>query len=75
MVNDYADTDKTTQILSENFEGFSQMFKEQSGEKCTIYMCQAGGGGSGSLGEYSRCLKAAVVILKGQCNEIFETFY
>ena len=40
------------------------MFKEQSGEKCTIYMCQAGGGDSGSLGEYSRCLKAAVVILK-----------
>ena len=51
MVNDYADTDKTTQILSENFEGFSQMFKEQSGEKCTIYMCQAGEGGTAEVWE------------------------
>ena len=40
-----------------------------------LYVSGRGGGDSGSLGEYSRCLKAAVVILKGQCNEIFETFY
>ena len=33
VVNDYADTDKTTWTLSENFEGFSQILKEQSGEK------------------------------------------
>ena len=34
VVNDYADTDKTTRTLSENFEGFSQILKEQSGKKC-----------------------------------------
>ena len=33
VVNDYADTDKTTRTFSENFEGFSQILKEQSGEK------------------------------------------
>ena len=33
IVLDYADTDKTTRTLSENFEGFSQILKEQSGEK------------------------------------------
>ena len=33
VVNKYADTDKTTQTLLENFEGFSQILKEQSGEK------------------------------------------
>ena len=33
VVNDYADTDKTTQTLSENFEGFSQILKEQLGEQ------------------------------------------
>ena len=35
MVNDYAYTDKTTRTLSENFEGFSQILKEKSGEKST----------------------------------------
>ena len=33
MVIDYADTYNTMQTLSENFEGFSQILKEQSGEK------------------------------------------
>ena len=33
VVNNYADTDKTTWTLSVNFEGFSQILKEQSGEK------------------------------------------
>ena len=33
VVNDYPDTDKITQTLSENFEGFSQIWKEQSGKK------------------------------------------
>ena len=33
MVNDYVDMDKTTPTLSENFEGFSQILKEQSGGK------------------------------------------
>ena len=33
IVNNNADTDKTTRTLSENFEGFSQILKEQSGEK------------------------------------------
>ena len=33
MVNNYADTDKTIWTLLENFEGFSQILKEQSGEK------------------------------------------
>ena len=33
VVNDYADTTMTTQTLSENFEGFSQILKEQSGDK------------------------------------------
>ena len=43
MTNDYAYTihsvgianncDKTTRTLSENFEGFSQILKEQSGKK------------------------------------------
>ena len=33
IVLDYADTDKTTRTLSENFEGFSQILKEQSGKK------------------------------------------
>ena len=32
-VSGYADTDKTTKKLSGNFEGFSQILKEQSGEK------------------------------------------
>ena len=32
-VNDYVDTTKTMQTLSENFKGFSQILKEQSGEK------------------------------------------
>ena len=32
-VNDYADTSKTTRTLFENFEGFSQILKEQSGKK------------------------------------------
>ena len=35
VVNDYADTDKTTRTLSKNLEGFSQILKEQSGEKGT----------------------------------------
>ena len=30
---DYADTDKNTCPLSENFEGFSQILKEHSGKK------------------------------------------
>ena len=33
LVNKYADTDRTTQTLLENFEGFSQILKEQSEEK------------------------------------------
>ena len=33
VVNDYADTDKTLRALLENFEGFSQILKEQSGKK------------------------------------------
>ena len=33
MVNDYPDTSMTTQTLFENFEGFSQILKEQSGKK------------------------------------------
>ena len=33
VVNNYANTDKTTRTLLENFEGFSQILKEQSGEK------------------------------------------
>ena len=33
VVNDHADTDKTTRTLSENFEGFSWILKKQSGEK------------------------------------------
>ena len=33
IVNNYATTDKTLWTLSENFEEFSQMLKEQSGEK------------------------------------------
>ena len=33
VVNDYADTDKTMGTLLENFEGFSQILKEPSGEK------------------------------------------
>ena len=33
VVNDDADTDKTTRTFSENFEGFSQILKEQSVEK------------------------------------------
>ena len=32
-VVDYADTLMTTQTLFENFEGFSQILKEQSGKK------------------------------------------
>ena len=31
-IYDYADTDKTAQTLAENFEGFSQFLKEQSGK-------------------------------------------
>ena len=33
IVNDYADMDKTTQTLYENFEGFWQILKEQSDKK------------------------------------------
>ena len=33
IVNDYADMDKTTQKLYENFEGFWQILKEQSDKK------------------------------------------
>ena len=33
VVNDYPDTTKTKRTLLENFEGFSQILKEQSGEK------------------------------------------
>ena len=33
--NGYPDTTKTTQTLSENFEGFSKTLKEQSGKKVT----------------------------------------
>ena len=33
VVNDYADTRKTTQTFSENFEGISQILNEQLGEK------------------------------------------
>ena len=36
VVNDYVNTDKTTWTLSEYFEGFSQILKEQSSEKVTI---------------------------------------
>ena len=33
VVNKYVNTDKTMWTLSENFEGFSQILKEQSDEK------------------------------------------
>ena len=33
VVVDYANMTMTTQTLSENFKGFSQILKEQSGEK------------------------------------------
>ena len=33
VVVDYADTDKTTPTLSENFEAVSQILKQQSGEQ------------------------------------------
>ena len=33
IVVDYTDTDKTTLALSENFQGFSKILKEQSGKK------------------------------------------
>ena len=33
VVIDYADTSMTTWTLFENFEGFSQILKEQSGKK------------------------------------------
>ena len=33
VVNKYVNTDKTMRTLSENFEGFSQILKEQSDEK------------------------------------------
>ena len=33
VVNDYDDMTKTKRTLSEKFEGFSQILKEQSGEK------------------------------------------
>ena len=33
VVNNYADTDKTTWTLFENFEGFSHFLMEQSGKK------------------------------------------
>ena len=40
IVNDYPDMYKTTQTLSENFEGFSQILKEQSGKKVTwVHLC------------------------------------
>ena len=35
IVNYYADTDKTTQTLLENFEGFSPILKEKSGKTIT----------------------------------------
>ena len=35
LVNNYADTDITTQTLLKTFEGFSQILKEQSGKKGT----------------------------------------
>ena len=38
VVSDYADTSMTTQTLFENFEGFLQILKEQSGKK-TIFGC------------------------------------
>ena len=33
IANNYADTDRTTRTLLENFEDFSQILKEQAGEK------------------------------------------
>ena len=37
-LNDHADTHKTSRTLLKNFEGSSQILKEQSGEK-VILMC------------------------------------
>ena len=39
VVNDYVDTDKTTLTLLENLKGFSQILKEQSGEKKFLKVC------------------------------------
>ena len=33
VFNDYADTDKTSRTLLENWEGFQHILKEQSGKK------------------------------------------
>ena len=33
------DKEKTSRTLSENFEGFSQILKEQKGEKGTVLGC------------------------------------
>ena len=38
VVNNYADTSMTTKTLFENFEGFSQILKEQWGKK-GIWVC------------------------------------
>ena len=38
IVNNYEDTLMTTQTLFKNFEGFSQILKEQSGKK-GIWVC------------------------------------
>ena len=41
VVVDYADTSMTTRTLFENFEGFSQILKEQSGKKvfgCVVHI-------------------------------------
>ena len=38
VVNNYMDTSMTTQTLFENFEGFSQILNEQSGNKMYLGM-------------------------------------
>ena len=39
-VNDYPDTDKTMRTLLKNFKGFSQILKEQCGEKMYLGVLQ-----------------------------------
>ena len=39
IANDYADTDKTTRTLSENFEGFSQLLREQKNIHSRSFFC------------------------------------
>ena len=39
VVNDYSEISMTMRTLFENFEGFSQILKEQSGKKGTICGC------------------------------------